>query len=476
MKLMGGRVAAWAIGLALCGASPAAEIQPRIVGGVESSPTAYPWMAALMQQSLEFRSGSGVFQARFLAGSKQTLFSGPLVDCAQGFDVCPDASGKVCLIERGSNLFRDKARNCQAAGGVGAIIYNHLPGDFPAGGTIEDENATDTITIPVVGVSRSTGVSLRADVGMEAGYYRSDSIPTSSFCGGSYIGNGWVLTAAHCVFDITLPQSLSVNIGGFDLEKDQDNVIGVEEIDINPAFNIDTVNNDFALLRLARAPRGVEPILLADASLSDAVTRTGEVGTTIGRGLQNPVGINADPDPEPIVTKLFEVRMPFVPNSTCNFAYTTVGGLPGTPVTSAMICAGTGAAGQGSCFGDSGGPIIVDREGRAVLVGLTSWGLGCAQEGLYDVFSRVSSDLDRIRQLTSITPYRLSGGASGGGIPGGGADNPGGDNQNHGGGSLGWLMLGVFLVLRRVRRPHSRESGNPALRRGFRVFASLSPE
>ncbi len=447
MKMMESRLAAMAIGLLLFGGALAAEIQPRIVGGVQSPPTAHPWMAALMQQPLEFRSRSGAFDGRFLIGSPRKLFSGALVDCAQGFDVCPDAVGRVCLIERGTNLFRDKARNCQAGGGVGVIIYNHLAGEFPAGGTIADDAATDQITIPVVGVSRATGLVLRGDVGFDAGYYRDSSIPTSSFCGGSYIGNGWVLTAAHCVYDMTIPQSISVNIGGFDLETDHDNVIGVEEIDVHPDFNIDTVNHDFALLKLSKAPQGIAPVLLADASLSENVTRTGETGVVIGRGLQNPVGINLEPAPEPPVTKLFELRMPFVPNSTCNFAYTTVGGLADTPVTDAMICAGTGAAGQGSCFGDSGGPIVVSREGREVLVGMTSWGLGCAQAGLYDVFARVSSDLDRIQRLTSITPYRQSGdnggNGSGGSAKAGGSSQGGGDS---GGGSLGLTLLGLMLL------------------------------
>ena len=430
----------------------AAAPQGRIIGGVESQPLAHPYMSALLDQPMEFRSASGVFDAGFLFGSKKAVFAADLVDCQQGFDVCPGATGKVCLIQRGTTTFHDKALNCQNGGGVAAIIYNNVSGDFlPA--TLSNNGVVDDITIPVVGVSDGTGAVLQGDVGAQSGLFRSDVIPEASFCGGSYIGGPWVLTAAHCVYDVPIPQSVTVNVGAHDLNTNRDNVIGVEEIRVDPDFNIDTVNHDFALLRLAREPTGVEPVALASEALTEQAIGARQTATVMGRGLQNPVGINDVPAPEPFVSQLWEVDMPLVSNPVCNTAYTTVGGMPASPapVTDFMLCAGTGVQGQGSCFGDSGGPLVIRQDNREVLVGLTSWGLGCAQQGLYDVFSRVSRFLPQIQSVLATVPVEPKGGQGSGSSGGGGASQGGG---SHGGGALGWLSL-IALMLAAILRTSS---------------------
>ena len=41
-----------------------------------------------------------------------------------------------------------------------------------------------------------------------------------------------------------------------------------------------------------------------------------------------------------------------------------------------MICAG--GQDKDACQGDSGGPLVVNQDGLFVLVGVTSWGTGCA--------------------------------------------------------------------------------------------------
>ncbi len=60
-------------------------------------------------------------------------------------------------------------------------------------------------------------------------------------------------------------------------------------------------------------------------------------------------------------------------------------------ITKNMMCAGVNGGGKDSCQGDSGGPLL-DRE-NGVLVGVVSWGTGCAVDGFPGVYARISSQV-----------------------------------------------------------------------------------
>ncbi|QSX34788.1 S8 family serine peptidase [Shewanella avicenniae] len=97
------------------------------------------------------------FEAIPLAGAPALTAAGDLVNCGTGESLC-NAAGKLCLIARGNIAFSDKVLACQDSGGVGAIIYNNVAGNFA--GTL---GGVATV-IPSVSVSDTDGATLLASL------------------------------------------------------------------------------------------------------------------------------------------------------------------------------------------------------------------------------------------------------------------------------------------------------------------------
>lgn len=111
----------------------------------------------------EVSVGSQGFISDALSFSATGSVTASLVDCGIGDEVCSNVAGQICLIQRGTVLFADKGRNCEAGGGIGAIVYNNVPGAFL--GTLGENSG---ISIPVVGVSDTDGASMQTLLGQSA--------------------------------------------------------------------------------------------------------------------------------------------------------------------------------------------------------------------------------------------------------------------------------------------------------------------
>jgi len=70
-------------------------------------------------------------------------------------------------------------------------------------------------------------------------------------------------------------------------------------------------------------------------------------------------------------------------------------------VDRSMICAGVEGGGKDACSGDSGGPLVTLLSGRYNLIGVVSWGEGCALPDFPGVYGRVTSISDWIQQNTA---------------------------------------------------------------------------
>nr|CAD7455332.1 unnamed protein product [Timema tahoe] len=63
-----------------------------------------------------------------------------------------------------------------------------------------------------------------------------------------------------------------------------------------------------------------------------------------------------------------------------------------------MLCTWFPGGGKDACQGDSGGPLVHDN----VLVGIVSWGIGCARAGNAGVFTKVSHFRDWIFHYSGV--------------------------------------------------------------------------
>merc|ERR1712243_168678 len=80
-------------------------------------------------------------------------------------------------------------------------------------------------------------------------------------------------------------------------------------------------------------------------------------------------------------------------NEVCNNVYGSINAL--------HICAMD--PGKDSCQGDSGGPLVVKENDRWTLIGVVSFGYGCAQPDIPGVYARVTQRMDWIKENTAGT-------------------------------------------------------------------------
>lgn len=197
------------------------------------------------------------------------------------------------------------------------------------------------------------------------------------FCGGAIIAPNKVVTAAHCVHD-EQPDSLKVVAGRENKDTKAGTVAKVTGIWSDPEYRSPYGGSDAAVVTLDR-DLTQPPVQLASPTDSP-LYKAGTPATVLGWGATREGGATSN--------TLRKADLPVAADKDCSAAY------GGRFRADAMVCAGVPQGGVDSCQGDSGGPLVADGK----LIGLVSWGDGCARPHRYGVYSRVASYYDQLEQ------------------------------------------------------------------------------
>uniref|UniRef100_A0A8D2LZW5 Peptidase S1 domain-containing protein n=1 Tax=Varanus komodoensis TaxID=61221 RepID=A0A8D2LZW5_VARKO len=190
-------------------------------------------------------------------------------------------------------------------------------------------------------------------------------------CGGSLIGDQWLITASHCFKQDLVRHLLVLSLFVFP----------------GSAHHPISQSGDIALVQLEQPVKfshQIIPICVPDANVTFApghkcwVTGWGDVQARDRYHTSN-------------VLKKLEV--PIISTNTCNALYRQNSGHPKDrrDIKKDMICAGFAAGRGDACQGDSGGPLACQVKDTWLLAGVVSWGDGCAQKNRPGVYARVTS-------------------------------------------------------------------------------------
>ncbi|XP_066033680.1 acrosin-like [Chamaea fasciata] len=314
----------------------------RVVGGVGALEASWPWIVSIQHPGLGHWCGGSLITADWV------------LTAAHCFDKLESLKARQ-LLDRWLGFHHCKRGSC----GLRAPQPDYSSTTYSTGNEAYDYGMTR-----VVG-----GVGA-----LEASWPWIVSIQhpgLGHWCGGSLITADWVLTAAHCFDKLDDISMLYVVLGATEFTQPGPGAVvrNVKQVVVHPYYRRADFSYDIALLQLdgsVQCSAYIQLACLADPALEVSKLDNCWIagwGSTTARA-QGSSG------------RLQEAKVQLINSQLCNSTAWYAG-----QVHPYNLCAGYPQGTIDTCQGDSGGPLMCKDNTAEYwwVVGLTSWGEGCAR-------------------------------------------------------------------------------------------------
>jgi TPR repeat protein len=210
-------------------------------------------------------------------------------------------------------------------------------------------------------------------------------------CGGSVVATGWIITAAHCTYDLGVrieDHDYRIRLGVIRPDAPEGNSYPILKVIRHPDFNPKTYQFDIALVQYdpRRGTRGdfafgARRIAIDTRTLAQRPVVSGAPVFAFGWGRQS---LN-DPTPAKVLQGV-KLQLEDAAACTGRTAYRDWR-------RDSVLCA-MGPKREQACKGDSGGPLVTygDQRGVPVLIGVVSSGEKCSTTGVPSRYIRIGHE------------------------------------------------------------------------------------